>query len=71
VTGFGDDRILPLGLADNFWSMGDTGPCGPCSEIHFFHGGEADISRFGEEPRVDGSGWMEIWNNVFMQFDAR
>jgi alanyl-tRNA synthetase len=70
VTGFGDDRILRLGMADNFWSMGDTGPCGPCSEIHFFHGsGEADVGRFGEEPRIDGLGWTEIWNLVFMQFD--
>jgi alanyl-tRNA synthetase len=69
VSGFGDDRILRLGKADNFWSMGDTGPCGPCSEIHFFHGKEVDLSRFGEEPGVDGSGWMEIWNLVFMQFD--
>ena len=69
VTGFGDDRILRLGKADNFWSMGDTGPCGPCSEIHYFHGGEADISRFGEEPRLDGTGWTEIWNLVFMQLD--
>lgn len=69
VTGFGDDRILRLGMADNFWSMGDTGPCGPCSEIHYFHGGTADVSRFGEEPRLDGSGWTEIWNLVFMQYD--
>jgi alanyl-tRNA synthetase len=69
VTGFGDDRILRLGLADNFWSMGDTGPCGPCSEIHYFHGAEPDLSRFGEEPRIDGSGWTEIWNLVFMQYD--
>jgi alanyl-tRNA synthetase len=69
VTGFGDDRILRLGLADNFWSMGDTGPCGPCSEIHVFHGGEPDVSRFGEEARVDGTGWTEIWNLVFMQFN--
>jgi alanyl-tRNA synthetase len=69
VTGFGDERILGLGLADNFWTMGDTGPCGPCSEIHFFHGGKPDLARFGEEPRADGSGWTEIWNNVFMQFD--
>jgi alanyl-tRNA synthetase len=69
VTGFGDDRILRLGKEDNFWSMGDTGPCGPCSEIHYFHGGETDLARFGEEPRLDGSGWTEIWNLVFMQFD--
>ncbi|HTJ80418.1 MAG TPA: alanine--tRNA ligase, partial [Polyangiaceae bacterium] len=69
VTGFGDDRILRLGKDDNFWSMGDTGPCGPCSEIHFFHGSDPDVSRFGEEPRIDGLGWTEIWNNVFMQFD--
>jgi alanyl-tRNA synthetase len=69
VTGFGDDRILRLGKEDNFWSMGDTGPCGPCSEIHFFHGNEPDVGRFGEEPRIDGLGWTEIWNNVFMQFD--
>ncbi len=69
VTGFGDDRILRLGMADNFWSMGDTGPCGPCSEIHFFHGADPDVSRFGEEPRIDGLGWTEIWNLVFMQYD--
>jgi len=69
VTGFGDDRIRRLGLADNFWTMGDTGPCGPCSEIHYFHGGEPDLARFGEEPRIDGSGWTEIWNNVFMQYN--
>ncbi len=72
VTGLGDDRILRLGKADNFWSMGDTGPCGPCSEIHYFHGAGdegVDLARFGEEPRLDGSGWTEIWNLVFMQFD--
>jgi len=69
VTGFGDDRILRLGMADNFWSMGDTGPCGPCSEIHYFHGPDVDVSRFGEEPHMDGSGWTEIWNLVFMQYD--
>ena len=70
VSGYGDDRILRCGYADNFWSMGDTGPCGPCSEIFYFYGdGEADVSRFGEEPRADGSGWTEIWNNVFMQYE--
>ena len=70
VTGFGDDRIQRLGMEDNFWSMGDTGPCGPCSEIHYFHGdGKADPSTFGQEPRIDGRGWTEIWNLVFMQYD--
>ena len=70
VTGFGDDRILGLGRADNFWTMGDTGPCGPCTEIHYFMGaGRPDVATFGQEPAADGSGWMEIWNNVFMQFN--
>ncbi|MFO0613974.1 MAG: alanine--tRNA ligase-related protein, partial [Polyangiaceae bacterium] len=50
VTGFGDERIIRLGKEDNFWSMGDTGPCGPCSEIHFFNGAEVDVSKFGDEP---------------------
>jgi alanyl-tRNA synthetase len=70
VTGFGDDRIIGLGRADNFWTMGDTGPCGPCTEIHYFMGdGEPDLARFGQEPASDGTGWMEIWNLVFMQFN--
>jgi len=71
VTGFGEDRILGMGYDDNFWSMGDIGPCGPCSEIHFFQGatGRIDPSTFGEEPTPEGVGWMEIWNLVFMQFE--
>lgn len=70
VTGFGDDRVQRLGMKDNFWSMGDTGPCGPCSEIHYFHGdGAPDPSTFGAEPSIDGRGWTEIWNLVFMQYD--
>ncbi len=71
VTGFGDDRIIGLGRADNFWTMGDTGPCGPCTEIHYFMGpGEPDLAAFNVvEPAHDGAGWMEIWNNVFMQFN--
>jgi alanyl-tRNA synthetase len=70
VTGFGPERILRCGAKDNFWSMGDTGPCGPCTELHYYHGdGEADPARFGEEPGADGEGWTELWNLVFMQFD--
>jgi alanyl-tRNA synthetase len=70
LTGFSDDRIRGLGLADNFWSMGDTGPCGPCSEIYFYNGGDAGrVDRFGEEQTADGVGWMEFWNLVFMQFE--
>jgi alanyl-tRNA synthetase len=69
VTGFGDERIIGLGMKDNFWQMGDTGPCGPCTEIHFFHGDNPDLSRFTEEPTPDGRGWMEIWNLVFMQYE--
>ncbi len=71
VSGFGDDRILGLGMKDNFWQMGETGPCGPCSEIHFFHGDGPDLGAFGQEPTPEGIGWMEVWNLVFMQFDRR
>ncbi len=69
VTGFGDDRILGMGMKDNFWQMGDTGPCGPCSELHYFVGNDVDLGKFGQDPSDDGQGWMEIWNLVFMQFD--
>lgn len=70
VTGFGDERIIGLGRKDNFWSMGDTGPCGPCTEVHYFMGeGPPSVSTFGEEPTPDGRGWMEIWNLVFMQYN--
>ena len=72
VTGWGDDRVIGIsGIpGDNFWQMGDTGPCGPCTELHYWSGeGDADPAKFGEEPGPDGAGWMEIWNLVFMQFD--
>src|SRR5580700_5458387 len=71
VTGLGDDRILGLGMKDNFWQMGETGPCGPCTEIHWFHGDDVDLGTFGEEPTASGFGWTEIWNLVFMQYDRR
>ncbi|HWP06912.1 MAG TPA: alanine--tRNA ligase [Polyangiaceae bacterium] len=69
VTGFGDDRIRGLGMSDNFWQMGETGPCGPSSEIYFCNGPTVDFATFGEEQTPEGLGWIEIWNLVFMQFE--
>ena len=74
VTGFSDDRIIgiPGVPGDNFWQMGETGPCGPCTEIHWFNGDASSgvpYGRFGDEPTADGLGWTELWNLVFMQFD--
>ena len=70
VTGFPDERIIRCGAKDNFWQMGDTGPCGPCSEIHYCLGlDDIDPRTFGEEPAADGRGWFELWNLVFMQFE--
>ena len=71
VTGFGDDRVRGLGREDNFWQMGETGPCGPCSEIYCYHGPSAELGTFGAEQTPEGFGWMEIWNLVFMQFERR
>jgi alanyl-tRNA synthetase len=72
VTGLGDERIIGLGMKDNFWQMGETGPCGPCTEIHWFNGDASSgvpYSTFGDEPTPDGLGWTEVWNLVFMQFE--
>ncbi len=71
VSGLSDDRIIDCGLKDNFWQMGETGPCGPCSELHFFLGPNPDVTLFGQEPGPDGRGWVEFWNLVFMQFNRR
>jgi alanyl-tRNA synthetase len=69
ITGFGDDRVRGLGMADNFWQMGDTGPCGPCSEIYFYNGPKVDLAAFDQDQTPEGIGWIEIWNLVFMQFE--
>ncbi len=68
------DRILRLGEKDNFWAMGDTGPCGPCSEVHFHQGdhlpcAEEAAGRRCLGPACECDRWLEIWNLVFMQFD--
>ena len=71
VTGISKSRIFRLDEKDNFWQMGDTGPCGPCSEIHYDLGPEgAEKGREHEQFPEDGGGrFVEIWNLVFMQFD--
>jgi len=71
VAGVGKDRIFRLGEKDNFWQMGETGPCGPCSEIHYDLGPEAAApGREGEQfPDDAGGRYVEIWNLVFMQYD--
>ena len=68
ISGFSDDKIIKIKTNDNFWSMGDTGPCGPCSEIFYDHG----PSIFGGPPgsaEEDGDRFIEIWNLVFMQYE--
>jgi alanyl-tRNA synthetase len=67
ISGLPEDRILGMGMKDNFWAMGDTGPCGPCTEVHYDHGsgGEPTLEDF-ETGRL-----VEIWNNVFMQFERK
>ncbi len=68
IAGLKDDRIVRISTSDNFWSMGDTGPCGPCSEIFFDHGADIWGGPPGS-PEEDGDRWIEIWNLVFMQFN--
>jgi alanyl-tRNA synthetase len=68
IAGFSDDRIIRIATSDNFWSMGDTGPCGPCSEIFYDHGAHIPGGPPGS-PDEDGDRWVEIWNLVFMQFE--
>jgi alanyl-tRNA synthetase len=68
IAGLPERKIIRIGTSDNFWSMGDTGPCGPCSEIFFDHGDQIPGGPPGS-PDADGDRFVEIWNLVFMQFE--
>jgi alanyl-tRNA synthetase len=68
IAGFSDDRIIRIATSDNFWSMGDAGPCGPCSEIFYDHGDHLDGGLPGSK-NEDGNRFIEIWNLVFMQYE--
>ncbi len=68
IAGLPDDRIIRIATSDNFWSMGETGPCGPCSEIFFDHGDHIPGGPPGS-PDEDGDRFIEIWNLVFMQYE--
>ena len=70
IAGLPDEKIIRIATSDNFWSMGDTGPCGPCSEIFFDHG-EAIAGGPPGSPDEDGDRFIEIWNLVFMQFEQQ
>jgi len=68
ITGFADQRIIRIATSDNFWSMGETGPCGPCSEIFYDHGEHIPGGPPGSADE-DGDRFVEIWNLVFMQYE--
>ena len=68
ISGLGDDKVIRIKTSDNFWSMGETGPCGPCSEIFYDHGDHLKGGLPGTKNQ-DGDRYIEIWNLVFMQFE--
>src|SRR5262245_31613810 len=68
IAGLPESRIIRIPTSDNFWAMGDTGPCGPCSEIFYDHGADIPGGPPGS-PGQDGDRFIEIWNLVFMQFE--
>ena len=68
ITGFSEKKIIKISTSDNFWSMGDTGPCGPCSEIFYDHGNKLKGGPPGSSDE-DGDRFIEIWNLVFMQYE--
>ncbi len=72
IAGVGDDRVVQLGAKDNFWQMGDVGPMGPCSELHYHQGDDIPCPEpvcLG--PACDCDRWLEIWNLVFMQYERK
>ena len=68
IAGLSEDKIIKISTSDNFWSMGDTGPCGPCSEIFYDHGSKLKGGPPGSVDQ-DGDRFIEIWNLVFMQYE--
>ncbi len=68
IAGLNESKIIKISTSDNFWSMGDTGPCGPCSEIFYDHGDKLQGGPPGS-PDEDGDRFIEIWNLVFMQYE--
>jgi alanyl-tRNA synthetase len=76
IGGLPDERVLGLGLKDNFWAMGETGPCGPCSELHYHLGDDVACAEEAAGRKCQGAAcdcdrWVEIWNLVFMQFERK
>ncbi len=70
IAGLPDEKIIRIATSDNFWAMGETGPCGPCSEIFYDHGADIPGGPPGS-PNEDGDRFIEIWNLVFMQFEKQ
>ena len=68
IAGLPDSKIVKIATSDNFWSMGEVGPCGPCSEIFYDHGAHIPGGPPGS-PEEDGDRFIEIWNLVFMQYE--
>ncbi|MFN7612665.1 MAG: alanine--tRNA ligase-related protein, partial [Alphaproteobacteria bacterium] len=70
IAGLPEDKIIRIPTSDNFWAMGDTGPCGPCSEIFYDHGAHIPGGPPGSKD-ADGDRFIEIWNLVFMQYEQK
>jgi alanyl-tRNA synthetase len=72
IAGVGDDRVIGLGAKDNFWQMGEVGPMGPCSELHYHQGDDIPCPEpVCKGPACDCDRWLEIWNLVFMQYERK